>query len=135
MSINNYSVESFSMDPAYVSQEKLSGFIIYSNKATKKHNPVIIFPHGGSLRSTNLDIIPARLIRTFSYLLDEGYAIIYPIYSGLYNRSRNNECVNDQVFCRNNSVIRKGKDYKLVIDYLETRSDFNFKNLSYYGTS
>ena len=132
---NNYSVESFSMDPAYISKEKLSGFIIYSNKATKKHNPVIVFPHGGSLRSTNLDIIPARLIRTFSYLLDEGYAIIYPIYSGLYNRSRNNECVNDQVFCRNNSVIRKGKDYKLVIDYLETRSDFNFKNLSYYGTS
>ena len=92
---NNYSVESFSMDPAYVSLEKLSGFINYSNKATKKHNPVIVLPHAGSLRQNNIEIIPPRLIRTFSYLLDEGYAIIYPIYSGLYNRYRNNECDDD----------------------------------------
>lgn len=130
-----YTIESFSMEPAYRSQEKLTGFIIYSSKNLKKPNPVIVFPHAGSLRQNNIETIPPRLIRTFSYLLDEGYAIIYPIYSGLYNRSRNNECDDDIEYCRKNNVFRKGKDYKKVIDYLETRSDFNFNNLSYYGSS
>ncbi len=130
-----YTIESFSMEPAYRSEEKLSGFIIYSSKNLKKPNPVIVFPHAGSLRQNNVEIIPSRLIRTFSYLLEEGYAIIYPIYSGLYNRSRNNECDDDVEYCRKSSLIRKGKDYKTVIDYLETRNDFNFNNLSYYGSS
>tara|TARA_A100001011_G_scaffold351285_1_gene391268 strand:- start:2753 stop:5035 length:2283 start_codon:yes stop_codon:yes gene_type:complete len=133
----NYSVERFEMSTTYNSNENLFGFIAYSNKIKNKYDPIIVFPHAGSLQSDSTSQVSLDLINRFSYLIDEGYAIIYPIYSGLYSRARNNECAQElnQLLCARQSVIRKGQDYKRAIDYIESRSDFNFNNLSYYGAS
>ena len=32
-------------------------------------------------------------------------------------------------------IVKWGQDYKRSLDYLQTRKDFKFKNLSYYGYS
>lgn len=133
---SGYTMEKFSMTPPYTSDEKLYGFIIYSNEFKEKLNPVIIFPSAGALVRNSIDGLPNVLLNNFKYLIDEGFAIIHPIYFNTYDRYRVSDTwVPNESDEYKEMIIKMGKDYKRSLDYIETRKDFNFKNLSYYGYS
>ena len=72
----------------------------------------------------------------FKYLIDEGYAIIHPVYHNTYSREKTHNTFwpNDSEKYKN-TIVKIGQDYKRSIDYIESRNDFNFENLSYFGYS
>ena len=131
-----YTLETFNLDTTYDSKEKLFGYIIYSNSYKDRYSPVIIVPSAGGLINKTVNELPNRLLSQFKYLIDEGYAIFHPIYFNTYSRERviNTWLPNESEEYKE-MIVKWGQDYKRSLDYLETRKDFKFKNLSYYGYS
>ena len=131
----NYSIEKFEMAPPYSSDEKLYGFIISSKDFKKKSVPIIEFPNAGAIFSDKI-IIDENLLKSRKYLLDEGYSLIIPVYYNNYDREKPlKSWWPDESEEYKNAIIKIGKDFKRVIDYLETREDLDTKKLSYMGYS
>ena len=133
---DGYSAQKFEMETTYQSDENLYGYIIYSNKFKNKYDPVIVYPNAGSIFSNNDEWLPESLLNQFKYLIDEGYAIIHPIYHNTFNREKTIRTfwASDSEDYKN-TIIKIGQDYKRSLDYIESRNDFNFDNMSYFGYS
>ncbi len=128
-----YTAQKFELETTYESDEKLTGYIVFSNKFKDKYSPVIIFPNASSIGTNNDSDFPNL---GFKHLLDEGYAIIQPMYFNTYNREKilktfwasESEDYKD-------AIIKIGQDYKRTLDYIESRNDFDFSKMSYFGYS
>jgi len=134
--VDGYNAQKFEMKTTYESEEKLFGYIVYSNKIKDKYDPIIVYPSAGSIVSDNDSWMPKNLLNEFKYLIDEGYAIVHPIYHNTYSRNKTyNTFTPDESESYKKTIIKIGQDYKRSLDYIESRTDFNFNNLSYYGYS
>lgn len=133
---SGYTLETFNLDTTYDSKEKLFGYIIYSNSYKDRYSPVIVVPSAAGIVNKTVNELPDRLLSQFKYLIDEGYAIFHPIYFNTYSRERviNTWLPNESEEYKE-MIVKWGQDYKRSLDYLETRKDFKFENLSYYGYS
>ena len=131
----NYSIEKFEMDPSYKSDEKLYGFILSSNEFKNMSVPIIEFPTAGAIFSDKI-IIDKNSLKDRKYMLDEGYSLIIPVYYNNYDREKllKDWWPNESEEYKN-AIIKIGKDFKRVIDYLETRNNLDIKKLSYLGYS
>ncbi|RPG56947.1 MAG: hypothetical protein CBC56_001745 [Flavobacteriales bacterium TMED96] len=131
-----YTLETFSMKTTYESRESLFGYIIYSNSYDDRYNPVIIVPSARAILNKTVDELPETILSQFKYLIDEGYAIFHPIYYNTYSRERAIDTwLPNESEEYKEMIIKWGQDYKRSLDYLQTRKDFKFENLSYYGYS
>mgnify|MGYP001284559626 CR=1 FL=1 len=132
---NIYTIEKFSMTPPYETNEKLTGYVAYGNKFTTKLKPIIIFPNAGAIFSDR-DYFKDNLIEDYKYLIDEGYAIIFPVYHSTFSREKTlkNHWPNESNQYKQ-SLTFIGMDFKRVIDYIESRSVFDSSKLSYLGES
>jgi len=131
-----YTAQKFEMETTYQSNEKLFGYIVYSNKFSDKYNPVIIFPTAGGIIGNDDSDIPNSLLNSSRHLIEEGYAIIHPIYHNTFSREKKYDSFwPDESEIYKNMIVKIGQDFKRSIDYIESRNDFNSKNLSYYGYS
>jgi hypothetical protein len=131
----NYRIEKFEMPTPYKSEEKLYGYIISSKKFNDKTKPIIEFPSAWAIFSDDLKISD-DLIKEKKYLLDEGYSIIMPVY---YNTWEREKLLKDwwpnETEEYKSTIVKIGKDFKRVIDYLETKENLVFEKLSYMGYS
>jgi predicted esterase len=131
----NYRIEKFEMPTPYKSEEKLYGYIISSKKFNDKTKPIIEFPSAWAIFSDDLKISD-DLIKEKKYLLDEGYSIIMPVY---YNTWEREKLLKDwwpnETEEYKSTIVKIGKDFKRVIDYLETKENLDFEKLSYMGYS
>ena len=78
------------MNTTYESDEKLFGFILYSSKFKDKYDPIIIYPTAGSIGTNSHDTLLNQTFNRFKYLIDEGYAIIHPVYHNITQRKTYN---------------------------------------------
>ena len=133
---DGYSSQIFEMETTYESDEKLFGYVVFSNRFKDKYDPIIIYPNASSIGSNTDTNLPNQLLNGFKYLIDEGYAIIHPVYHNTYSREKthNTWWPNDSEKYKN-TIIKIGQDYKRSLDYIESRNDFNFEHLSYFGYS
>ena len=133
---DGYTAQKFEMPTKYESDENLFGYIIYSNKFNDKYNPVIVHPTAGGIIQDDDSELPKNLLMTHKHLIDEGYAIIFPIYHNTFSREKNYDTFwPDESETYKNTIIKIGKDFKRSIDYIESRNDFKSENLFYYGYS
>ena len=131
----NYSIEKFEMAPPYSSDEKLYGFILSSKEFKNMSVPIIEFPSARAIFSDKI-IIDENLLKDRKYMLDEGYSLIIPVYYNNYDREKPlKDWWPNKSEEYKNAIIKIGKDFKRVIDYLETREDLDTKKLSYMGYS
>ena len=133
---DGYSAQKFEMETTYKSDESLYGYIVYSNKFKNKYDPVIVYPNAGSIGTNSDEWLPESLLNQYKYLIDEGYAIIHPIYYNTFGREKTIRTfwASDSEDYKN-TIIKIGQDYKRSLDYIESRNDFNFDNMSYFGYS
>ncbi len=133
---DGYSAQKFEMETTYQSDENLYGYIVYSNKFKNKYDPVIVYPNALSISSNNDEWLPESLLDQYKYLIDEGYAIIHPIYHNTFGREKTVRTFwASESEDYKNTIIKIGQDYKRALDYIESRNDFNFDNMSYFGYS
>lgn len=128
-----YTAQKFELETTYESDEKLTGYIVFSNKFKDKYSPVIIFPNASSIGTNNDSDFPNL---GFKHLLDEGYAIIQPMYFNTYNREKILKTFwASESADYKDAIIKIGQDYKRTLDYIESRNDFDFSKMSYFGYS
>lgn len=129
-----YLIEKFEMATPYKSDEKLYGYII-SSKKTEKTKPIIEFPSAGAIFNNEL-IINDQTIKEYKHLLDEGYSVIIPVYYNTWGREKTiKDWWPNETEEYKNTIIKIGKDFKKVIDYLETKKNLDISKLSYMGYS
>ena len=133
---SEYVVERFEMETPYKNDEPLHGFIVYDSSYKGDLKPIIRFPSAGAIYTNSDERIASNAIRGQNYLLKEGYAVIHPVYYSTYNRRKTLRTwwANETEEYKE-SIIKIGKDYRRCIDYIESRDDFDFQNLSYVGFS
>tara|TARA_Y100001980_G_C14543874_1_gene322795 strand:+ start:55 stop:2316 length:2262 start_codon:yes stop_codon:yes gene_type:complete len=133
---SGYTAQKFEMNTTYESEENLFGYVIYSNKFKDKYDPVIIYPNAGSIGTNKDNQLPNELLNQFKYLIDEGYAIIHPVYHNTFSRKKTIKTfwASDSEDYKD-AIIKIGQDYKRSLDYIQSRNDFNFNNMSYFGYS
>jgi hypothetical protein len=126
----NYRIEKFEMPTPYKSEEKLYGYIISSKKFNDKTKPIIEFPSAWAIFSDDLKISD-DLIKEKKYLLDEGYSIIMPVYYNTWEREKPlKDWWPNETEEYKSTIVKIGKDFKRVIDYLETKENLDFEKLS-----
>lgn len=130
-----YRIEKFEMPTPYKSEEKLFGYIISSKTFKNKTKPIIEFPTAGAIFTDELKI-SEEIIKEKKYLLDEGYSIIMPVYYNTWEREKPlKDWWPKETEEYKSTIVKIGKDFKRVIDYLETKENLEFDKLSYMGYS
>jgi dienelactone hydrolase len=121
--------ERVSFAAAY-NDERVLVNILLPRHATPPYQAVVWFPGSYALE---LDRSDGDL--PFSYYFDflprTGRALIYPVYKGTYERSMRTETVNQL-----RDLARQwSQDLGRTVDYLESRDDFDTRNIAYFGFS
>jgi len=105
------------------------------------YQTVIYFPGSGSVFVPSSEGIEDyyEFPWNLSYLIKNGRAVVYPVYKGTFERR---EGLPGSLHFRYDDsheykdyVVKIVKDFKRVVDYLETRPDIDNEKLAYYGFS
>jgi dipeptidyl aminopeptidase/acylaminoacyl peptidase len=98
---------------------------------------VIWFPGSYALQLTSTENdLPFSVY--FDFIARSGRALVYPVYSGTYERRRSGPPLTDADALPNEDrdlVVRWAKDFSRTVDYLESRGDFDASRIAYYGYS
>ena len=121
--------ERVSFTAAYAGERVVANILI-PKSARPPYRTVIWFPGSYAIRLRHSDE------DVFSYYFDflprSGYAVVTPIYAGLYER-RTGPPVTKNHF--RDLIVRWSMDLGRRIDYLETRPEFDKDRIAYYGYS
>ena len=119
--------ERISFAAAY-GDESVPAYLFLPKNAEPPYQTVVFFPS-----SAALDLDHSRNPGMFmvDFLIRSGRALMYPIYTGTYERQITIDGYNDQ----RDVIIRASKDLQRSIDYLETRNDIDSDRLAFCGLS
>ena len=119
--------ERITFNAAYSGQRVIAW--LYLPKSAKPPYQTVIFHPPGSSRV--LPKIDEAEIRPFDFLVENGRAVLFPIYQGTYERRtapRGPSGVRDR-------VIQECQDLQRSVDYLETRKDVASDRIGFLGIS
>ncbi len=129
--------ERVSFTAAYGGERVIANILLPKN-VPPPYQVVVWFPGGYALelRSTEGDL-PFSMY--FDFVARSGRALVYPVYSGTYERristpkraAGTSQTPNEW----RDQVVRWSKDFGRTVDYLESRGDIDGGRLGYYGYS
>jgi tRNA A-37 threonylcarbamoyl transferase component Bud32/dienelactone hydrolase len=119
--------ETVTLDAAY-GDERLIVHVLLPASASPPYQPVIFFPGGDApnlsssrdLRMTIVDFVPRA-----------GRALLFPVYKGTYERRVEMTGLNTT----RDVAIASGKDFRRVIELIDSRPDFDRERIGFYGDS
>ena len=129
--------ERVSFAAAYGGERVLANILIPKN-ARPPYQTVVWFPgsYALGLKSSERDL-PFSVY--FDFVARSGRALVYPVYSGMYERRRPAPAVGSlappAINEARDQVVRWSKDFSRTLDYLESRGDFDLTKSAYYGYS
>jgi dienelactone hydrolase len=119
--------------------EKVAAYLFLPANAKPPFQTVIYFPGSGSQSHTS----SANLERYYefaaylSFIVRNGRAAVYPIYSGTFERSSSPVAARAPLDSRQamEQRIHQVQDFRRCIDYLETRPEFDRNKFAFLGVS
>ncbi len=129
---DGWSREKVTFDAAY-GVDRVIAHIFLPKNASPPFQSVVYFPGGFALMDDKVNL--ANFEETRGFFLKGGRALIFPIYKGTYDR-RDGLLPGGKppAFFRDH-VIAWVKDLGRLIDYLETRKDFDATRVAFFGDS
>ncbi len=127
--------ELIEFDAAY-GGEKMLAHLFKPNDGPGPFQTVIYFPGANAINLSAGDFTVEAVENLLGFILQDGRAILYPIYKGTFDRNTGlgNSYPNESSNYRDH-VIMWSKDLGRSIDYLKTRGDIDSDHLAYMGTS
>ena len=131
--------ERITFDAAYGNERIIANLFLPKN-TPPPYQTVIYFPGTASLfQSSSGDLENYYEFPVFlSFLVKNGRAVLYPVYKGTFER-RDDALIpialGDNSHSYTEYLIQLVKDFKISIDYLETRQDIDTSKMAYYGMS
>jgi formylglycine-generating enzyme required for sulfatase activity/predicted esterase len=128
--------EKVTFNAAY-GNERVIAYLFLPKAGTSPYQTVILFPGLGTLRRTSSDSLAKKLLLdqfgVSEFIVKSGRALMYPIYKGTYERNDGVSIPGAHRFAEN--LIKRVKDFRRSVDYLESRKDIDSNRLAYYGIS
>jgi dienelactone hydrolase len=118
--------------------ERVIANILLPKSVPPPYQAVVWFPgsYALELRSTDGDL-PFSMY--FDFIARSGRALVYPVYSGTYERRTRTAAQDAGASPTLNEwrdqVVRWSKDFGRTVDYLESRGDIEVGRVAYYGYS
>jgi serine/threonine protein kinase/dienelactone hydrolase len=125
----HYIRETVSFNAAY-NNERITVYIFIPKSSREPYHPVIYFPGSGALFFKSItDWNMAHI----NIIVKSGRAAIFPVYWGTFQRRQNQR--SETKISTRDEYIKLYQDIARTIDYLETRTEFDLKKLTYFGYS
>jgi formylglycine-generating enzyme required for sulfatase activity/predicted esterase len=128
-SLPDYRRETVSFRTAY-GAERMEVHLLLPRDASPPYQSVIWFPGDDVFLLRSSESFASAYL--FDFLPRGGRAVVYPVYKGMYERFEPPEYSPSVLRDR---MIRWAQDLARTIDYLETRPDFQARQVAYYGFS
>ena len=128
--------EQVSFNAAY-GGERMIGVLFLPKNAAPPYQTVIYFPGvQAQWRNSSREIESDLEFKVFlSFIVKNGRAVLYPVYKGTMERNFERPDPWENTHRQMEYWIQVVKDYRICIDYLETRQDIDSQKLAYYGMS
>ena len=129
-----------SFSAAY-NNERMIIHLFLPENTNPPYQTIIYFPGAVSTSINSSDDIENywEFTQKLSFFLKGGRAVVYPVYKGTFERIDGIESgfqwSYDDSHEFKDYIIKIVKDFKRVIDYLETRPDIDREKLAYFGVS
>jgi dienelactone hydrolase len=120
--------ETVTLDAAY-GRERVRVYVFIPKVSSPPYQSVLYFPGGDAmiLKSSH----DLRMV-TIDFLIQSGRAVIYPVYKGTFERSRD---PGSGPTAFRDLMIQRSKDAGRALDYLAGRRDLDAARIGYYGIS
>jgi dienelactone hydrolase len=127
--------EEIEIDAAY-GNERLTAFLYLPHDVEPPYQPIVYFPGAYAIYRTDNPSV-AEEYHFALFLLRSGYAVLFPVYKGTFERGTglSNSAYQNETNSYREHVIQWSKDLGRSLDYLETRSDITMDRLGYFGIS
>jgi tRNA A-37 threonylcarbamoyl transferase component Bud32/predicted esterase len=110
--------------------ERMIAYLFLPKNARPPFQTVVFCP---GLETLSFNSIRFAEASRFSFVMQSGRALIYPVYKGTFERNTGGPPKGDSE--ERDLVVHWAKDLGRSIDYLETRPDIDGKRLAFYGFS
>jgi len=110
--------------------ERIPAYLFLPKNATPPYQMVVYFPGADALDVQSSETLGRGLIY-LEFAMRSGRAVLFPIYSGTFERRFENSGVN----AWKDLAIRWEKEVSRAVDYLESRPDIDHARLAFYGLS
>jgi len=129
--------EKVSFEAAY-ENERVIAHLFLPRKGSPPYQTIIFFPGTGVAAQASSEGLAKywEFEDRLSLIVKNGRAVLFPIYKGTFER-RNDAYATASYdsYLRTELQIKRIKDFKRCIDYLETRPDIDSQKLAYFGWS
>ena len=129
--------EKVSFDAAY-GKERVMAYLFLPKNAHPPYQAVIYFPGSSAKYQSSSEQLEKKpgFQYYLSYIVRNRRAVVFPLYKQTFERRYDPVPQWDRMTRRyTEERIKVVKDFKRVIDYLETRPDIDIDKLAYYGMS
>jgi formylglycine-generating enzyme required for sulfatase activity/dienelactone hydrolase/predicted Ser/Thr protein kinase len=121
--------ETVSFAAAY-GDERVRAYLFLPKSAPPPYQVVVYFPPSSALTIRSSADIG---VREFSFLVQSGRAVLFPVYKGTYERRLQEGSQGPRE--SRDLAIQWYKDFARSLDYLETRKDLKADRIGFYGLS
>jgi len=128
--VGKWTREKIEIDAAY-GNERLTLYLFLPQNAKAPYRPIVYFPGAGAIFRSKFASADEF---EFSFLIRSGYAVLFPVYKGTFERRSKFSIQNESNSYREH-VIQWSKDLGRSLDYLETRADVVMAELGYFSLS
>ena len=114
--------------------ERVPAFLYLPRAAKPPYQAVVFFPGSLPLRVRDSDRLVNR--EMFEFLVQNGRAVIYPVYKGTYERDDGTRISDPDSSNRyKEHVVQWEKEVSRTVDYLASRGDIDSTRIAYLGFS
>lgn len=110
--------------------ERMAVYLYLPRRESSRHQTILLWPGATAQYLESID--QKRMVLDFA--LRNGRAVAYPVLKGMFER-RVSPPPNWHTHSGRNLAIEEVREFRRMIDYLETRPDIETDSFSYYGHS
>jgi len=111
-------------------EDRIPVYLYIPKHGPSRHQTVLFWPGATAQFLDTIDDYPVRL----DFLLRNGRAVAFPVLEGMFERRMPN-WPDWSTHSGRDLTIQEIREFRRVIDYLETRPDIQADNLGYFGIS
>jgi serine/threonine protein kinase len=129
--------EKVTFDTAYAN-ERMTAYLFLPKNSRPPYQTVIYFPGSSAQEQKSSQALEKYVWFEvdLSFLLHDGRAVLFPIYTGTFERGDPKfENLPTESRLRTEYYIRVFKEFRRCVDYLETRPDIDTGKIAYLGFS
>ena len=125
--------QTVSFDTAY-GEERMTAYLYLPQSVKPPYQTVVFYPGAYAFMQRSFDARPQSWRELWDFIIRSGRVLMYPIYTGSFERGDGLGHVVDESNAHKEWVIHNVQDLMRSIDYLETRADTDDR-VAYYGFS